>query len=57
MNKELIINNKHYKKAANLESLNMFKGHCHHTKQWPYQKCSPYWSNLQGFKSHCHSFG
>ena len=31
MNKELIINNKSYKKAANLESLNMFKGQLYET--------------------------
>ena len=31
MNKELIINNKHYKKADNLESLNMFKGQLYET--------------------------
>ena len=31
MNKELIINNKSYKKADNLESLNMFKGQLYET--------------------------
>ena len=31
MNQELIINNKHYKKADNLESLNMFKGQLYET--------------------------
>ena len=31
MNKELIINNKSYKKAENLESLNMFKGQLYET--------------------------
>ena len=31
MNQELIINNKHYKKAENLESLNMFKGQLYET--------------------------
>ena len=31
MNKELIINNKTYKKADNLESLNMFKGQLYET--------------------------
>lgn len=31
MNKELIINKRHYKKAYNLESLNMFKGQLYET--------------------------
>ena len=31
MNKELIINKRHYKKADNLESLNMFKGQLYET--------------------------
>ncbi|MBO5965644.1 MAG: DUF447 family protein, partial [Methanobrevibacter sp.] len=31
MNQELIINNKHYKKADNLESLNMFNGQLYET--------------------------